>query len=265
MSNRCHIHIRAIGKKEDIAAAEKDLAKVFGAIWDLNNSYDLTVTGASDGIVYNTWYPWGPPGDELDEVFESHPNLIFLTAFSETVCGFRGRCVWAYGYDAEYDEGPYGPDGDELYDQSHPLPDIFARYRDPATRPTPDQAKAEFAARTEANRAKRNTRLQEKAAFKAQQEAERQREIDRLAKEEAARKTQEALDEQWFLVDISIWPRTREEAAHIVQYIRDHPDECYSSVAERFGWKLTRLVNLLKYYPAEGTGSLFDERLVDER
>jgi len=132
MANRCDINIRVIGDKDDIAAAERDLAAVFEGIWNYENSYDLIVVTKLDGVVYQTWYPWNPPGERLEEdVFDKYPNLIFLTAFSEDGMGFRGRVVWAYGYEVGYAAGKYGPDGDELYDSIAPLPDIFAPWLSP--------------------------------------------------------------------------------------------------------------------------------------
>jgi hypothetical protein len=99
MSNTCHVWLRIIGERNDIVAAEQDLANVFSHTWNSDRGHDFSVWPTIDGVVFQTWYPWNPPGKKLDEIFAQHERLVFLVDYWETGCGFRGRVVWDHQVD----------------------------------------------------------------------------------------------------------------------------------------------------------------------
>jgi len=268
MANRCDINIRVIGDKDDIAAAERDLAAVFEGIWNYEDSYDLIVVTNLDGVVYQTWYPWNPPGERLEEdVFEKHPNLIFLTTFSEDGMGFRGRVAWAYGYEVGYAAGAYGPDGDELYDSIAPLPDIFAPWLSPETRLSPHEVAEKFKTKLDeihADRAERKTKREAKAVVQRQRKAEEQarkaaQEL-RAAEDEALRVKREAELQAAEDAELALSfngftpPRPIEQVVFFLEY---YPRLAYCDVAQKFNWQYGAMLQKLKE-----TGQFDEARLL---
>ncbi len=156
-NDRLHFAIRVIGATNDIALAEQDLARAFGSFWR-----NLSVTTEHDGVTYDVWHSWDDVGIayQVEDVFHAHQTLIFLMSFWSTDENVRWNVVRAYGFDAEETAGEYDPDSGTRYEETQLFRDIFGRYLDLSTRPTPAQAQAEFGARTEKFRARRERQLE---------------------------------------------------------------------------------------------------------
>lgn len=149
--------IRIIGEENDIAPAAKDLAIAFGPCWN-----NRSITAEPDGVIYDVWQSWEDVGidHQVENVFHAHQSLIFLMSFWTPSEKVRWNVVRAYGFDAEETAGDYEPDGGTPYEETQLFRDIFGRYLDLSTRPTPAQVQAEFGARTEKFRAMRERQLE---------------------------------------------------------------------------------------------------------
>ena len=251
MANNCYIGIQIIGEEADVAKAETDLKGIFSFAWD-----EQTKRQKPDGSLLAVRYPWCPPADELEEVFEAHSSLIFLTAFWEDGLGFRGLWAWAYGYEVGFAGGPYGPDGDEFYDEIAPLPDILTPWRDPLTRKTPAQVAEEFKdkareieserqgrrARLAAKEQKRQLALAEAAEEKRQKEAsEAEREAERIKRNADFRAAEEAE-----LAPSYNGITPPEDIERVISYLDFYPRLAYSEVAQKFNWKLDFMLQELE-------------------
>ena len=99
----------------------------------------------------------------------------------------------------------------------------------------------------------------------AEANAFREKLDSRRPREEATREAQEQIDERWLFADIAIWPKSREESEKVIQYVRDHLNDPYASVAKTFGWRLKNVIHLVKLCPELFDGqNLYDESLVDD-
>jgi hypothetical protein len=168
MSNYCDIDIHVIGDKNDIAKAEEALKAIF--IYDDWDDHRIKINnlrnGQLDGDVYDLCYKFGLPFNEMTELFESYPSLIFLVDYNDIDTGYYGEWVYAYGRHVGINEGKWIVTRDD--DEVEALPDLSGRFRNPATRPTPEQVQAEYPACSEAERAERRRRIE---AWKAEREA----------------------------------------------------------------------------------------------
>jgi hypothetical protein len=254
MANRCYIDVGIIGSEHEVANAEADLRSIFSFVWD-----EETKQQADYGVMLALSYPWGPPADELEEVFEKHSGLIFLTEFWEDGMGFRGRWVWAYGYEIAFAGGPFGPDGTEFYDEVAPLPDILTPWRDPSTRKAPAQVADQFkdkAGEIEVSRQARKARIAAKeqrrqfalAEVAARDEAERLQQA-KEAEQEALRvklesELQAAEDAELALSHNEFTPPRPIE--QVVSFLDHYPRLAYCDVARKFNWKYDALLRKLR-------------------
>lgn len=159
--DRWYFSIRIIGDRNDVALAEKDLAGAFGSYWN-NHS----IATEPDGVTCHVWSSWGNEelADQVEDVFHAYPTLIFLMTFWDSSDDVRWNVARAYGFDAEVTAGEYEPSGGTPYEETQLFRDIFGRYLDLLTRPTPAQVQAEFGAKTERFRAMRERRLENESA-----------------------------------------------------------------------------------------------------
>lgn len=81
-----------------------------------------------NSILYTFFSVSNPPCNSIRETSQGFPTLTFLHEYCEDGLGYRGRDVTRAGQLLDHDEGPYGPDGDEFYDQLRPLRDIFTQH-----------------------------------------------------------------------------------------------------------------------------------------
>jgi hypothetical protein len=167
MGNYCDICINVIGDEKEIAKAEDGLKAIF--IYDDWDDHRITadpLKNFPEGVRYRLCYKYGLPVNEMAELFESHPSLIFMVGYSDLDSCYHGTWVYAYGRHVAAAEGEYCVDpGMEEVEE---LPDFFGRFLDSATRPTPEQIRAEYPESTEAERTERRRWIEE---WKAEREA----------------------------------------------------------------------------------------------
>jgi hypothetical protein len=135
MSNTCYIDIIVVGSRAAIAKAEEGIKAIYQEIWDdeisKGNIRDCTERQERyewrqlpPRKHYSLCYPWNPPSKDLEVVAANNPEVIVAVAYDEFGIGFRGQVFFSDGRMVAIHEGPFGPDGHELYDQTAPLPDF---------------------------------------------------------------------------------------------------------------------------------------------
>jgi len=135
MSNTCHITIYLCGSNAAIESAENTLRKIFPHSWMQADDKETIRTTRRRSpqyewrtcplcYRYDLWYPWGPPGEKLDNMAAAHPNVIMAIMYEEMGMGFRGQVFYVNGKQAAAHHGGYGPDGHQFYDAFCPLQDF---------------------------------------------------------------------------------------------------------------------------------------------
>jgi hypothetical protein len=124
MPNWCNNELIVIGPENQIAAFEEK-HKQYLADPDLE-VLDSSRKPGQCGMFFQS--PWNPGLNEVAKASKEFRELTFLLAFWEIGIGFRGQGVFRNGAMLETIQRPYGPDGDVMYDQSHPLVDLFGNY-----------------------------------------------------------------------------------------------------------------------------------------
>ncbi len=156
-----HIYIHVIGNQDDIAKAEQGLRSIFTwEDWDSEDKSDSCSRNikvySSHGMEYFLCDQLASTDDQMAELFEACPSLIFLAAYSEKWGSIAGKMVVAYGRQV------YSAVDSQLYLDDDPieLPDVFAPYLNAETRPTPEQIDAMYPEMSDTERAERKARIE---------------------------------------------------------------------------------------------------------
>lgn len=142
MSNDPFNTLRAVGPAEELerfrlaalanAAPPRQPAgppEVFGlpdAGPDIYGSRLLDET--RDSILYGFFSAGEPPHRLVWAASKEFPALVLLLTYKEDGIGYRGREVYRAGELLAECDGAYGAEGDAHYDETDPLPDVFAPY-----------------------------------------------------------------------------------------------------------------------------------------
>lgn len=114
----------------------RHIREELGARLAARMSRDSSLTEEGEGtITYFFESEWNPPHSHVAVASALFPSLTFLHDYEQMSLGWRGRQVLREGIIVAKARGDYGPDGPEFYDQTDPLPDIFAPYLAEAAAP----------------------------------------------------------------------------------------------------------------------------------
>jgi hypothetical protein len=124
MPNWCHNSLTVIGPEEEVAAFDAE-HKLYLDDPDVEAIEFERKPGKSE---YRYQTRWQPDTLSLKRASRKYLSLIFLLSYME-MYSFRGACVIIRGDWDEMVHRIFRPEGgNEEYDQSHPLVDLFSNY-----------------------------------------------------------------------------------------------------------------------------------------
>jgi hypothetical protein len=136
MPNRCNNRVMIIGTPElfgQIIASLKDQLANHGRLFDgtIEVTKDFIFSDHIRVVELNFDTRCVPPTEILTILAFfafNHPELTILHYQRDPYSGFRGAATFTHGELCEMVKRCYGPGGDEFYNESHPMPDLFREH-----------------------------------------------------------------------------------------------------------------------------------------